>query len=210
MRNLFALLLLGLLTLSYSCQSNPSKSTDATAETSEEDMSSDDMTTSGDDMAGASEDYTTTVLKSDIPSPRKEMKGTIGGATVTVNYGSPAVKGRTLWGGLVPYDQVWRAGANEATSIEVSQDVTVGGKTLAAGKYGLFVLPKDGAEWEVIFNQVADQWGAYDYDQSKDVVRVMAQPMMVDESHETMDYMIEDGKLVLYWGKLKLPIAISA
>ncbi|MEZ4992073.1 MAG: DUF2911 domain-containing protein, partial [Saprospiraceae bacterium] len=94
--------------------------------------------------------------------------------------------------------------------IEVSKDIMIGDKTLAAGKYGFFLLPKEGAAWEVIFNEVSEQWGAYDYDQAKDVIRVMAEPMMVDESHETMDYMIDGDNLVLYWGKLKLPIAISA
>lgn len=209
MRNLIALLLLGFLSLTYSCQSNPSKSADTTAETSEDNMSSDDMASSDKDMTAGSEEYTIEVLKSDIPSPRKEMKGNIGGATITVNYGSPSVKGRNLWGGLVPYDQVWRAGANEATTLETSSDITIGGKTLPAGKYGFFVLPKEGAAWEVIFNEVAEQWGAYDYDQAKDVIRVNAEPMDVSESHETMDFMIEDGKLVLYWGKRKLPIEIA-
>ena len=174
-------------------------------------MEGGDMTgsDSSEDMT-SSEAYTTTVLKSDIPSPRKEMKGSIGGATITVNYGSPSVKGRNLWGGLVPYDQVWRAGANEATSIEVSKDITLGDKTLAAGKYGFFLYPKEDGAWEVIFNEVSDQWGAYDYDKSKDVARVMATPTMVDDSSETMDFMIEGNNLVLRWGKLKLPIAISA
>lgn len=205
MKNLLAVFLLGLLTLSFSCQSG--KETESQDTTQTEDGMTDDSNSS-DDMS-SSEAYTITVLKSDIPSPRKEMKGSIGGATVTVNYGSPSVKGRNLWGGLVPYDQVWRAGANEATSIEISQDITVGGKSLAAGKYGFFLYPKEGSEWEVIFNEVADQWGAYDYDQSKDVARVTASPMMVDESSETMDFMIEGNNLVLRWGKLKLPIAIS-
>ncbi|PHN08099.1 hypothetical protein CRP01_03375 [Flavilitoribacter nigricans DSM 23189 = NBRC 102662] len=164
---------------------------------------------SSSDMA-SSEAYTITVLKSDIPSPRKEMKASIGDATITVNYGSPSVKGRNLWGGLVPYDQVWRAGANEATTFEVSKDVTIGGQTLAAGKYGFFLYPKEDGEWEVIFNEVSDQWGAYDYDKSKDVIRVMASPAMVNDSSETMDFMVEGNNLVLRWGKLKLPVAITA
>jgi hypothetical protein len=205
MKNLLAVLLLGLLTLSFSCQSGKETESQDTTEMEGGDMQGSDSS----DMA-SSEAYTITVLKSDIPSPRKEMKGSIGDATITVNYGSPSVKGRNLWGGLVPYDQVWRAGANEATTLEVSKDITVGGKSLAAGIYGFFFYPKDGGDWEVIFNEVSDQWGAYDYDKSKDVVRVMASPMMIDDSSETMDFMIEGNNLVLRWGKLKLPIAISA
>lgn len=205
MKNLLAVFLLGLLTLSFSCQSGKETESQDTTEIG----SSDQKGTDSSDMA-SSEAYTVTVLKSDIPSPRKEMKGSIGGAMITVNYGSPSVKGRNLWGGLVPYDQVWRAGANEATSIEISKDITIGGKTVAAGKYGFFLYPKEGGEWEVIFNEVSDQWGAYDYDKSKDVARVMASPVMVDDSSETMDFKIEGNNLVLRWGKLKLPIAISA
>lgn len=206
MKNLLAVFLLGLLTLSFSCQSG--KETESQDTTQTEDGMTEDSSSS-DDMS-SSEAYTITVLKSDIPSPRKEMKGSIGDAMITVNYGSPSVKGRNLWGGLVPYDQVWRAGANEATTFEVSKDITVGDKTLAAGKYGFFLYPKEDGAWEVIFNEVADQWGAYDYDNSKDVARVMATPTMVDDSSETMDFMIEGDNLVLRWGKLKLPIAISA
>lgn len=210
MKNLLAVLLFGLLTLSFSCNSSQAtgKDTDSDDTTA---MDSGDMNDNDtNDAAAGSQDYTITVLKSDIPSPRKEMKGSVGDAMITVNYGSPSVKGRTLWGGLVPYDQVWRAGANEATTFEVSKDVTVAGKTLSAGKYGLFLYPKEDGEWEVIFNEVADQWGAYDYDKTKDVARVMASPTMVNDASETMDFMIEGNNLVLRWGKLKLPIAISA
>jgi hypothetical protein len=206
MKNLLAVFLLGLLTLSFSCQSG--KETES-QDTTEMDGGERGDNNASDDMA-SSEAYTVTVLKSDIPSPRKEMKGSIGDATITVNYGSPSVKGRNLWGGLVPYDQVWRAGANEATTFEVSSDVTVGGQTLAAGKYGFFLYPKEDGAWEVIFNEVHDQWGAYDYDKSKDVARITATPSMVDESSETMDFKIEGNNLVLRWGKLKLPISISA
>lgn len=203
MRNLFAVLLLGFLTLSFSCQSNQATNKDA-GETTTQDTGA----TSTPDAAG-SDDYTVTVLKADIPSPRKEMKAEIGGAMITVNYGSPSAKGRNLWGGLVPWDKVWRAGANEATSFEVSKDIMIGGTALSAGKYGFFIHPKEDAAWEIIFNKVADQWGAYDYDQSKDAARAMAKPTMVGEASETMDFMVEDNNLILRWGKLKLPIAIS-
>lgn len=207
MRNLLAVLLLGLLTLSFSCNSSQATKQEGDAETVAE-TDNGEMGSSEGSMSG--EAYTITVLKSDIPSPRKEMKGKVGDATITVNYGSPSVKGRTLWGGLVPYDQVWRAGANEATTIEVDKAITVGGQSLAAGKYGFFLYPKEDGAWEVIFNQVADQWGAYDYDQSKDVLRVSATPTMVEEAAEAMDFKIEGSDLVLLWGKLKLPISISA
>lgn len=209
MKNLLTLLLLGLLTLSFSCKSGQDSAEDTTSEETT-DMESGEMEDSSAMDMESGKSYTVTVLKSDIPSPRKVMKGQIGNTMISVNYGSPSVKGRNLWGGLVPYDQVWRAGANEATTIEISTDVTLGEKTLPKGEYGFFVYPKEDGAWEIIFNEVADQWGAYDYDQSKDVIRVMATPTMVEESSETMDFMIEGNNLVLRWGKLKLPISISS
>jgi len=206
MRNLFAVLLLGFLTLSFSCQSNQATNKDAGETTTEANSGSTETpTTTG------SDNYTVTVLKADIPSPRKEMKADIGGGMVSVNYGSPSAKGRNLWGGLVPWDKVWRAGANEATTFEVSKDITIGGASLAAGKYGFFIHPKkgEGVAWEIIFNKVAEQWGAYDYDKSKDAARAMATPTMIGEASETMDFEVEGSNLILRWGKLKLPIAIS-
>lgn len=149
------------------------------------------------------------VVKDGIASPRKEMKGQIGGAEVTVNYGSPSVKGRTIWGDLVPYGEVWRTGANEATSIELSQAVSIEGQTLAAGKYGLFTIPKEDG-WVIIFNEVAEQWGAYDYDEAKDVLRVEVSSAANAEMAETMDFAIEGQAVVLMWDKLKVPFKISA
>lgn len=145
---------------------------------------------------------------SDRVSKNGKTAGTIDGVSVTLEYGRPNVKGRTIWGGLVPYGKVWRTGANEATTITFGADVTVEGETLAAGTYGLFTLPGEG-EWTVIFNQVADQWGAFDYDSSKDVLRVTVEPRDHDMV-ETMDFVIEGGEVVLRWEKLAVPFAVSA
>jgi hypothetical protein len=161
------------------------------------------------DMAeDATPAYTTTVLAANLPSPRKEMTGTIDGVNLTINYGSPATKGRGIWGSLVPYDQVWRTGANEATTITFDQAVTIGGKTLPAGKYGLFSLPTAN-EWQLIFNSVSDQWGAYNYEEAKDVLRIPAKPQMADSVVENLEFTIVKGSLVLSWEKLRLPVAIS-
>ncbi|RMG72406.1 MAG: DUF2911 domain-containing protein, partial [Bacteroidetes bacterium] len=99
------------------------------------------------------------------------MSGSIGTAEITINYGSPAAKGRTLWGDLVPYGAVWRTGANEATTFTVSQDVTIEGQTLPAGTYSLFTIPGE-SDWTIIFNKTAEQWGAYEYDEAADALRV--------------------------------------
>ena len=94
------------------------------------------------------------------PSPKATVSQTVGLTDITITYCRPGVKGRVIWGGLVPYDQVWRTGANEATTITFSDEVTIEGTKLPAGTYGLFTIPgKD--EWTVIFNKGAKQWGAY-------------------------------------------------
>jgi hypothetical protein len=153
-------------------------------------------------------DYTIKVLEKDLPSPRKEMTGTIGEIKITVNYGSPAVKGRDLWGSLIAYDKVWRTGANEATSITIDQDVIVGDQVLQAGTYGLFTIPT-AEEWLVVFNSTADQWGAYEYDSNKDVLRLSTRPYTTANFAENLDFMIQGNQLVVVWGKLKLPIAFE-
>lgn len=142
------------------------------------------------------------------PSPARKAQGAIGAATVTINYGSPSVRGRQIWGALVPYGEVWRTGANEATTFEVSKDVMIEGKKLAAGKYGLFTIPTEG-KWTIIFNTVPDQWGAYNYDASKDALRVEVSPQMLTEPVEAMEFAVEAGQVVLRWEKLAVPFKVG-
>lgn len=148
-------------------------------------------------------------LNDGIPSPRRELTATIDGVSLAVNYGSPSVKGRELWGGLVPYGEVWRTGANEATTFEVDQDVNIAGKTLPAGKYGLFTIPGE-SDWTLIFNKTADQWGAYEYKEAEDAMRVKVNPGKSDNAYETMEFLVEDNQLVLVWGEVKVPMAIKS
>jgi hypothetical protein len=169
---------------------------------------------SGDAM-GASPDTTQTapayaiqVLNADLPSPRKEMKGAIGSMEITVNYGSPSARGREIWGGLVPYGEVWRSGANEATAITFPADVLIQGQELKAGKYGLFTIPTP-EQWTIIFNTVADQWGSYEYDETKDALRVNVVPEK-DENAEELDYVIRGNKVALRWDKLAVPFEVAA
>src|ERR1700739_4277069 len=91
-------------------------------------------------------------------SPADSTSGTVAGSTIKISYHSPSVKGRKIWGGLVPYNQVWRTGANEATIFNTSKDIKIGGKTLPAGKYSLYTKPGE-TEWQVIFNSQTGQWG---------------------------------------------------
>lgn len=146
------------------------------------------------------------------PSPKATMTQTIGITDMTVNYSRPSVKGRQIWGALVPYDQVWRTGANEATTIMFSDDVLVGGQKLAKGTYSLHTIPgKD--EWTVIFNSVADQWGSYSYDAAKDVVRIKARPekgeyrelLTIGVSEMTTD----TAKVVIRWENVVVPFIVD-
>jgi len=142
------------------------------------------------------------------PSPPATASGKIGNAKITVNYGSPSVKGRKIWGELVPYGQVWRAGANEATTFETDKDVTVEGKNLPVGKYAFFTIPGE-KEWTIIFNKVPDQWGAFKYDQSQDALRVMAKPRKTAAFTERLVYEVTDKGIVLRWENMEVPVAIK-
>jgi len=111
-------------------------------------------------------------------SPKASVSQTIGFTDVTISYSRPGVKGRKIWGGLVPYNKVWRTGANEATKITFSKDVTINGEKLAAGSYAFFAIPTQN-EWTLIFNKVADTWGAFSYDKNKsqDALKIKVKPV---------------------------------
>lgn len=105
--------------------------------------------------------------KSKRPSPPAVAEGTIEGVKIKIDYSQPAAKGRKIMGGLVPYGEVWRTGANESTVIEFDKNVKIEGQALPAGKYTLFTVPGE-SEWTIIFNKKLGQWGAYDYHKNKD------------------------------------------
>lgn len=140
--------------------------------------------------------------KKPLASPRDSVSGTVNGATITINYGSPSVKGRKIWGGLVPYDTVWRTGANEATRFTTSKDIWVEGKKLPAGTYGFFAIPTENT-WTLIFNSVANQWGAFKYDATKDVLRVKVK-VKPNTMHERLVYTIDSKGFSLAWEDLKV------
>lgn len=113
--------------------------------------------------------------KSERKSPPVQVSDSFGDVTLTIDYSSPSVNGREIYGKLVAYNKVWRTGANEATTFEVSSDVLVEGQKLAAGKYALFTIPGE-EEWKIILNSQADQWGAYNRSADKDVLTVSVKP----------------------------------
>jgi len=147
--------------------------------------------------------------KSKRPSPPAQVSEKIGNATVTIDYSQPAVKGRTIWGDLVPYGKVWRTGANEATTFEVSTDVKVEGETLPAGKYALFTIPEKD-EWTIILNSVPNQWGSFNHDPSKDVLKVKVKPEASSAATERLTFEIDkNGTVALLWADLKVNFKVS-
>lgn len=145
-------------------------------------------------------------------SPNAAVSQTIGTTDVTITYGRPSVKGRQVFGGLEPYGEVWRTGANEATTITFSDDVLVEGEPLEAGTYGLFTVPGE-EDWTVIFNNVPNQWGAFDYDSSEDALRVQVEPETAPMMEQLMFY-FEDispksGTAVMRWSDVKVPFTIE-
>ncbi len=146
-------------------------------------------------------------------SPAATATGKIGDATATITYSSPAVKGRKIWGGLVPYDKAWRAGANQATTFETDKAITVEGKELPAGKYSLFLLPGE-KEWQAIFNSENGQWGVKrtgeaNFDPAKNVLTVAVKPVVSTTMNERLLYEVTDKGLVFKWENLEVPLAIK-
>lgn len=147
--------------------------------------------------------------KADRPSPPKTAEATLASGKVTIDYSSPAVKERAIWGELVPYGKMWRTGANEATTIMLEKDMKVGGKLIPAGKYALFTIPgKD--KWTVVINSEWDQWGSYNYNESNDVHRFEVKPKMNKESQERLMFQIsESGMVTMMWEKLSISFEIG-
>jgi hypothetical protein len=143
------------------------------------------------------------------PSPAATATGKVNGATITINYSSPAVKGREIFGGLEAYDKVWRAGANDATVFETDKNIVVGGKPLAAGKYSFFLIPKKTGTWTAIFNKEPKQWGAYKYDQANDALRVEVKTKPLKATQERLEYKITKSGFSLDWDKVSVPVAIK-
>jgi len=145
-------------------------------------------------------------------SLRAKAAGAIGTANFTIRYHSPAVRGRIVWGGLVPLDRVWVTGAHMATSIETDRDISIAGTPVPAGKYGFFTIPgKD--SWTLILNSNWEQHLTDEYDEKLDVLRVKVNPGKLDTNQERLRYVIEaksetDGELVVNWEKVRVSLPV--
>jgi hypothetical protein len=174
-------------TLTYSCQPKTPETTESASEESVEEASSEQR-----------------------PSPLEVKEGQIGGKQLKIQYGSPSVKGRTIWGDLVPYNVVWRTGANEATYVDFSSDMVIEGQTIKAGKYSIFSIPKESGDWTVIFNSDWDlEHGHFQYNEKNDVLRVDVAPVWESSSTEKLSIDIESPGFVIRWEKLKLPVSVQ-
>jgi hypothetical protein len=149
-------------------------------------------------------------INAPAPSPAGSLKQKVGFTDIEVTYARPSVRGRKIFGGLLPYGEVWRTGANSATKITFSTPVRFGGQELAAGSYALYSIP-GASEWTIIFNKVTGEWGAYTYKQENDALRVKAKPVALAQPVETFtidinDFQTESATLNLIWEKTRVPV----
>lgn len=154
-------------------------------------------------------------------SPKASVSETIGFTTVTIDYCRPGVKGRKIWGKLVPFNKVWRTGANEATKFTFSNDVIIDGKKIKKGSYSFFTIPAENHEWTIILNKVVKQWGAFTYNEAQDEIRFKVKAVKDNHWQEWLLYTFTDLKTAklgkinsavvnLEWANLRVPFKIEA
>lgn len=152
-------------------------------------------------------------IESPRVSPNAVVSQTIGTTKVTITYGRPAVRDRLIFGELVPFGEIWRTGANEATTIAFSDDVLVEGEPVDTGVYSLFTIPEEDGPWTLVLNDIAEQWGAYDYQIAEDVIRVEIDaeeaPFMEQMMFYFEDVQEDAGTAVLHWDTIKVSFRIE-
>jgi len=146
-------------------------------------------------------------------SPHRVTMANIDNAHIHIEYGSPGVKGRIIWGGLIAMDQVWVAGAHNATTIQFSKPVIWGGNAIPAGKYGFFTIP--GKEtWTIILNNKSEMHLADNYDEKEDVIRIQVKPSALEKTVQRLTYIVKDegnkkGAVIMQWDKLQVSIPVE-
>ena len=141
-------------------------------------------------------------------SPQETVEATLGGVKTRIIYCKPSARGRKVIGSLVPYGEVWRTGANAATSIEFDKPVKIEGKDLAAGKYALFTIPNEN-EWTIVINKNYEQIGAFNYSADEDVLRVNVKPTKTDKFTETFTISTQKDKVNLDWEKTHVEFKVT-
>ncbi|MBT8401715.1 MAG: DUF2911 domain-containing protein [Rhodothermia bacterium] len=157
---------------------------------------------------GTVDTYAQRADDADRASKNGKTEAEIDGVNVVLEYGRPNAKDREVWGKLVPYGKVWRTGANEATTISFDAPVTIEGEPLDAGTYSLFTIPNED-EWVIIFNNTAEQWGAFNYDSEQDALRVTVTPGS-GEHVESMDFVADESTVKLRWLETVVPFSVAA
>jgi hypothetical protein len=140
-------------------------------------------------------------------SPPAKAEATIAGKKVTIDYSAPSVRGRKIYGDLVPYGQVWRTGANAATTLKTEADLLIGATKVPAGTYTLYTVP-DQNGWKLIINKQTGQWGT-DYDQAQDLGRVEMQTEKLNAPVETFKISIANGKLTIDWENTRATVDVK-
>jgi len=148
-------------------------------------------------------------------SPVRETSATVGGANIKIRYGSPGMRGRVIWGGLVGYDEVWVSGAHLATAVTFDKPIVVNGKNISAGTYALYTIPR-ADQWTIILNTQWNQHLADDYRQEEDAIRIDVKPIVQPQATQRLTYTIQpvtekSGKITLTWEKLsvELPFEVT-
>jgi len=140
-------------------------------------------------------------------SPPATAKGVINGANITINYSSPFVKGRTIWGELVPYGKVWRAGANAPTTLETDKTLKIEGKELAAGKYAVYVIPEK--ESAIVIFGKDPKIGAHEHVESNEALRVKVKTKKSEKMNESLVYTINKSNITLSWENVDIPVSVK-
>lgn len=148
-------------------------------------------------------------------SPRMQSANQVNGSEVMVDYGSPFVKGRTIWGELVPFNKVWRAGANETTKLVLADNLSIEGEKIEAGTYGVLIIPKTEGSWTIILNESWDYdlhgiWGSNGYDEEKDVMRFEVMPTFVEDIQESLTFSVESNELTFAWEYARFSILLNS
>jgi Protein of unknown function (DUF2911) len=141
-------------------------------------------------------------------SIRSAAVGKIGSANVRINYYSPGVRGRIIWGGVVPLDEVWVTGAHAATNIEISKAFRIGSKTIPAGTYAIFTIPSK-TEWIFILNKNYNQHLADDYDAKDDIIRLKVKPITLTKPLERLQYFVDKNKISVGWENVKINVPVT-
>ncbi len=147
------------------------------------------------------------------PSPKAKVEQRVGLTDISIEYYSPGVKGRKIFGELVPYGEIWRTGANAATTIEFSKAVKIKGKEVPAGTYSFFTIPKKG-KWTLILNEETQLWGTGNYDKGQDLMRFKVKPEDLDQKRERMTFFVSDfdqksARIDLEWASVRVSFKIE-